>query len=90
MKAKFALFNRAVLTDHVKKVFSNGSYYHAFTKVDSEFPLEGDALKARAVLAEKSLPTIALEIKNESKTVVRKLLKQWEVSIGASIGIGDK
>ena len=56
---------------------------HGFIPVDEDFPLEGDAEKAMAMLDESIFESIQTDVQTENKTTVRKLLKTWETGIGS-------
>ena len=67
--------------DSVKKEYTSGNSHHGFTVVDSDFPLEGDAKKALAVLTEGNYESVRIDIRAENKTTARKHLENSETSI---------
>ena len=67
--------------DSVKKEFAAGNFHHAFTAVDSDFPLDGDAKKAMSALANANYESLLVDIRSENKSTVRKYFKQWEACI---------
>ena len=68
--------------DAVKKEFTANNFCHAFTIVDAEFPVDGDASVALKVMTPATYDTFAKDLKSEVKTLVRRHLKTWEVAIG--------
>ena len=68
--------------ESIKKEFTAGNFHHAFTAIDSDFPLDGDAKKAMSVLASANYESLLVDIRSENKSTVRKYFKQWESSIG--------
>ena len=72
-----------------KKEFAAGNFYRFFTAVSYDFPLEGDAKKAFAVLAQKNSEALRSDIKTENKTTVRRILKTWEAGIDPDLTDGD-
>ena len=71
--------------DSVKKEFSSGNFYHCFTAVNYDFPMDGDAKKAFGVLDGANLDALRSDIRAENETTVRKLLKTWEAGIDTDL-----
>ena len=46
----FVIFRCSIIMGQVKSEFVDGNFYHAFTVVDHDFPLDGDAKVAMSVL----------------------------------------